>query len=669
MALAEMIKARVAVHKSVADELASKLQALGCCEFVSTGDAHGENAIAGLRASLWRIEELLGEVRFTMRLLEPLAQNKQSSLARMLEDIPGISFEELAAKIDENKFLTLVGYIRENERKLTECRAEIARYTGFITQTELLESIDYPLELFTKGTDQITGSIMTIAKPVSSQLRRMLSESLGDYFEVQELQSGPKDTSVTFAVLFHRKDQDKVLEICNELSACRVDVVKDFALTAKQEKERFLSEITGLEALESDLCASLCACADEGLEMARYYGDYWLIIKERLESMILSTSTEEVLIWSFWLPKDRLPMVKNEVKQREILTDFTLIEPDEDELPPTLLKNPEWSSCMEPLTLMYGTPTYGRADPTSLMAPFFFVFLGMCFGDAGYGLLLSGILGYFLVKHNLPPTLRKFSVMMFVGMLCTIVYGLISASFFGDSIDAFPFLSFLVPIKNKLQLLDPMNDPMTLLMISLGLGFVQIMFGLLIAMIENWKQGDRVAALADQGGWIIFLCGFVLYGFGAAGMITGPVAGLMKFVPISGAVILVATQGRAKTSFLGKLFSGVISLYNVTGYLGDILSYSRLLALGLGSAAVGMVLNLLATLLAGIPYVGIALAVIVFTLGHIFSIAVNLLGAFIHSLRLQYVEFFGKFYDANGKDFTPLRNRTQFIRLTDKQMV
>lgn len=666
MALAGMLKARVAVHKSIADELASKLQALGCCEFVAAAGVGEGNAAVGLKAELRRVDSLLGDARFAVRLLAPFEQNKESSFARMLGDVPEISFEKLAAKVDEAKFLALVDDIRENERKLTEYRAEISRYAGFVAQTKLLEAINYPLELFTSGTDRITGLVTTIAKPASSQLERLLSESLGEYFEVQELPSGLKDASVTFAVIFRREDQDRVLGICNGLSAARIDVAKDFALTAVQEQEKFSAEVARFEVLEKDACSALAACADEGLEMARYYGDYWLIIKERLESMISALSTEDVLIWSFWLPKKKLPLLEDEFKQYNILTDFALIEPDEDEQPPSLLRNPGWSSCMEPLTLMYGTPTYGSADPTSLMAPFFFLFLGMCFGDAGYGLLLSGILGYFLVKHNLPPTLRKFFVMMFVGMLCTVVYGLISASFFGDSIDAFPFLSFLVPIKNKLQLLDPMNDPMTLLMISLGLGFIQIMFGLLIAMRENWKRGDRIAALADQGGWIIFLCGLVIYGFSAAGMVTGSMAGLMKFVPILGALILVATQGREKTNFTGKLFSGIISLYNVTGYLGDVLSYSRLLALGLGSAAVGMVLNLLTTLLVSIPYVGIALAITVFVFGHLFSIAVNLLGAFIHALRLQYVEFFGKFYDANGRDFSPLQNRTQFVRLTDQ---
>jgi V/A-type H+-transporting ATPase subunit I len=129
-------------------------------------------------------------------------------------------------------------------------------------------------------------------------------------------------------------------------------------------------------------------------------------------------------------------------------------------------------------------------------------------------------------------------------------------------------------------------------------------------------------------------------------------------------LILVATQGRSKKSIPGKVFSGVMSLYNVTSYLGDLLSYSRLLALGLGSAAVGMVINMLANLVSSsIPMIGWLVGLLIFLVGHVFSIAVNILGAFVHSLRLQYVEFFSKFYEASGEEYSPLSLSTQYVRL------
>ena len=165
MALAEMSKARIAVHRSVADELVGKLQALGCCEF--TGEAGGaieSAAMLQLRARQRKTDELLSDVRFTVRLLEPLEVNKGSSIARMLGDIPTIGFSELAAKADEDKFRSFFAELREKERKATETRAEISRLKGLLTQTMLLNSIKYPLEFFTTGTEMIGGAVYTIPK-------------------------------------------------------------------------------------------------------------------------------------------------------------------------------------------------------------------------------------------------------------------------------------------------------------------------------------------------------------------------------------------------------------------------------------------------------------------------------------------------------------------------
>lgn len=665
MAFVGMIKARMAVHKSVANNIAADLQALGCCEFAELGEgSRSDGGITlGMSARRRHMEDLLSDARFVTRLLEPMEENKESSVARMLGDIPEISYDKLADRADETRFASFVNEMRQKDKKLSELRTEIARCRAFVAQTELLKSINYPMELFTKGTDKISGLVVSIAKPASSQFDRLLSEALGEFYELQELAGTPKDASVTFAVLYRKEDHDKALSVCNELSANRIEIPRDFELTAEREKERFTAEIARLEQLEAEICSGLAAVADEGLAMARYGGDYWGIEKNRLDSMINAVSTEEVLFWSLWLPEEKLGDVKLVTEKYDSLTDFSIVEPEEGELPPTMLRNPDWSSCMEPLTLMYGTPTYGTCDPSTVMAPFFFVILGMCFGDAGYGLLLSGLFGYLLIKHRMTPTLRRFFVILFGGMLCTVAFGFVSGSFFGDSIDAFPFLSALLPLKNKLQLLDPLNDPMTLLVISLGIGFVQIMVGLVLAFRMNWVKGDRFAALADQGGWMFFLVSIVVYGISSAGALPGVPAAAAKYASIAGALLLIATQGREKTNILGKIISGVLSLYNVTGYMGDVLSYSRILALGLGSAAVGMVLNLLAVLLTDVKYVGVFLAVLVFIVGHLFSITVNLLGAFIHSLRLQYVEFFGKFYDANGRDFKPLNQETKYARL------
>ncbi|MEG1836936.1 MAG: V-type ATP synthase subunit I [Synergistaceae bacterium] len=667
MALARMSKVQLALHNTIAAEIAQKLQTLGCCEFINKSNCGlSDGAIVEIRSKQCHIDELLADVRFVTRLLEPLEVNKESSFARMLGDIPEISFSDLSAKVDEMKFKTFVEETREKERELTECRAEIARQKGLISQLNVLKSIKWPLELFTSGTDMISGVVYAVQDVSVDEFISTLSSKFGEFFEYQKFESVENDSTVTFAFLLRKSDADAFQAVASEFSATRIDVPKEFILIASEEEKTISNKINTLETKEETIFNGIVSVADEGLEMARYYGDYWTILRDRIEAMLKGDSTQEVLIWSFWVPDEALCFVKKTLLPYDSLTEFNVVEPDEGEEPPTLLENPAWSSCSESLTLMYGTPTYGTIDPTSLMAPFFFLFFGMCFGDAGYGLILSGVFGYFLVRHQLSPALRKFFILLTIGMLCSIFVGAVTGSWFGDSITAFPFLSALIPFKDAVQFLDPMNDPMTFLKISLGLGFIHVIFGLMIAFAGSWKKGDKTSAVLDQLTWIFFLISLVIFGISAGGSLPQAFILPSKIATIAGALILIATQGREKGNIFSKLLSGILSLYNVTGFLGDVLSYSRLLALGLGSAAVGMVINLLGTLVSGTPYIGIFLAALIFIIGHTFSIVVNILGAFVHSLRLQYVEFFGKFYDAAGSDFAPLCNSTQFAKLVDE---
>ena len=204
------------------------------------------------------------------------------------------------------------------------------------------------------------------------------------------------------------------------------------------------------------------------------------------------------------------------------------------------------------------------------------------------------------------------------------------------------FLPFLVPVQQALMLVDPMTNPMQVLGISLLLGVVHLMFGLLIAAYDKLRTGQYLDAIGNDLSWVLFIVGLCLFGTAGGGMLPAFLALLGKAMAIAGAVVIFLYAGREKKGILSKALSGFLALYGSTSYLGDILSYSRLLALGFGSAVIGMIINLLGGMSAGIPYVGWLVAITVIVGGHLFSILVNILGTFVHPLRLQYVEFFGK---------------------------
>jgi V/A-type H+-transporting ATPase subunit I len=193
--------------------------------------------------------------------------------------------------------------------------------------------------------------------------------------------------------------------------------------------------------------------------------------------------------------------------------------------------------------------------------------------------------------------------------------------------------------------------------LSFGLGLIQIYTGIILSAYKNIRKGKIVDAFMDEGLWLVLLTGLVMMAF-------PNLAGIAKYVTAAGAIGLVLTQGRSQKNILKKFMSGLLSLYNVTSYLSDVLSYSRLLALGLATGVIATVINTMARML-GVNIFGYIAMLLVLIGGHLFNVAVNALGAYVHSSRLQYIEFFGKFYEGGGKPFQPLRIDTKYVDLED----
>ncbi len=662
MAVTNVKKAEFYIHKTDVNGVLAALQHTGSYEVIPFSDGNGNDVSRPVHSDLQRVESNLGEARFLLRFLEPHFKDNVSSLARTMGDRTQVSLTE-AKKIESSTDIKdLAERMRVFERRLMEIRSELSQLESTQALLSSMKGFPYPLEMLTSGTERVRGVFGSLPADQAEQWRKEAESILGSMGEAYLIKGAEKDKDIQAALFYEESFSQKASELNGRYSFSRIDL--PVALHGSVEKEAALGaeRMKALSAEEESILSKMKVESQKWVPTIHALSDYWNVLRDRYLSLSSGGSTEQVVMLRGWIPESKVSKVRSAVKSFDDSVELILSDPEEDDTPPSYMRNSSWVLPFENLTRLYGAPKYGELDPTPLLAPFFFVFFGMCLGDAGYGLLMVGFFTLFIRKYKrMPGTFKQFFQLFVLSGIAAVFVGVLTGSFFGDIIDAFDIFAFLRPLKNAPVLLNPMENPMVFLAISLALGVVQLLFGLGIAFYDALRKGNYMEAFADTGGWVVFLVGLLLWGGVAANFLPPETSALAKTMTILGAVVLVTTQGREKTGIISKLISGLLSLYGVTSYLGDVLSYSRLLALGLATTAVAVIINMLAGLASGVPYVGWLIAIILLIGGHVFSVAVNVLGAFVHSLRLQYVEFFSKFYTGGGRVFAPLTYKTNYV--------
>lgn len=664
MAVAKISKAEFYIHKSDVDEVLSILQNTGSYEIIPFNSSEEPEGNTPVHQDMPRVDFLLGETRFLLRFLEPRYQDSVSGLARTMGEKDVLSLEE-AAELDRRTDITAAAEeARRLERRLMEIRSEVTQVDSILSLLKSLEGFPYPLELLSTGTERVRGVLGELPAHQTKEWSQGAEALLGKSGEVYVAPGGDGDKDKLVAVFFEGELSQKVAEFNSSFLFNRIEIPPSLRSGVSEEMARLDRRRAALVSEEEVLLARAGETARRWVPDARRLLDYYSILRERYEALARGGVTEKVVMLRGWIPDSDLPRVRKSLAAFDSSIEIVISEPGPEDEVPTLMNNPAWCLPFENLTRLYGVPGYGEMDPTPLMAPFFFVFFGMCLGDAGYGLIMIGLFTWFLKKYRkMPQGFSEFFKLFVLSGVSTVIVGALTGSWFGDLVDAFAVFSFLRPLKNLPVVLNPMDNPMVFLALSLALGVFQLLFGLGIAFYDALRRRNYMAAYADAGGWIVFLVGLLVWGIALGGFLSPFWESLGKTVAIFGTAVLLATQGREKTGFVSKAISGLLSLYGATSYLGDVLSYSRLLALGLATSAVGVIINMLAGLAGDIPFVGWALALLLILGGHIFSIAVNVLGAFVHTLRLQYVEFFSKFYSGGGRAFSPLAYNTSYVTI------
>ena len=532
--------------------------------------------------------------------------------------------------------------------ELTSSRRRVNELSALTDQLAPFESVDLPLpRSSTEYTETVCGSLSP-----SSDLKA-LDAALAEHACVFEIVYETKLTRA--AVLTAYRDD---FEDCLAVAAAHGFVAATVTANAKEgcangRAKKARAELESKQKTVEDMEKEAEELANESLGELKTYLDYVEITLMRLEAKRDLRVTEKCAVIGAYVPTKAAEKVTAMLDEKGAAWDLSDADSSRENVP-ILLDNNKLGSKFEGIVGMYSFPKYDEFDPSFIMSFFYIAIFGLMFADVGYGVVLTlGCLAGLKLMHpkgNLKRFLGMFAICGISSMICGALFG----GYFGDMPARF-MTSFLgIPegrVPGLALAFDMMKDPITFLVVSLAMGALHLLCGMAVKFYILWREKRRFEAIFDVGSWFFVFIGIGVYFLNdKAGLI---VAGV-------GVLMLVCTQGRAAKNPIMKLAKGVMSLYDLIGYASDLLSYSRILALSLASAVIASVVNIFATM-NGLTVGGIIMFIVVGIIGHLLNFAVNILGTYVHTSRLQYIEFFGKFYEGGGREFAPLNADTKYV--------
>lgn len=440
----------------------------------------------------------------------------------------------------------------------------------------------------------------------------------------------------------------------------------DIRGTASENIQRLRTEIEALEAERAQLEARLAGFGPKREEIRRAL-DGAAIDRDREQSKEALAHTNTAFLLTGWVREDMTEKVRREIEKITDVYYLGFEDPSEGDAVPTVLKNSRLITPYEAVTNLYSLPAYGTIDGTPLMAPFYFIFFGMMLSDTVYGAVLA--LGAWAFLKYIKPRgmMENLAKVLLMGGISTIFMGLLFGTCAGVS---WPVIFRGTALENTFPIIDSSADPIAMLALCAAMGIIQMFYAVFIAAYSCIKHRDWAGAIVDNLSWVFIITGLLLMAAPSLGL-PAALGTAGKWMAIGFAAVVLLFAGRSKKNVAGRLMSGAGKLYDVTSWLGDVLSYARIFALGLSTGVIGLVLNtlcwdMLFASFKGNPVLMVVGFIIVTVLSvalHAFMMAISTLGCFVHSARLQYVEFFGKFYEAGGKAFKPLRYETKYVNV------
>jgi V/A-type H+-transporting ATPase subunit I len=631
MAIAEMKRIGLLMMRRDHNQLLKLAQRLGCLH-ITEADLPEELLS---RKDLARASELEAEIaryQWAIRKLAKYDPVKQS----MFRPLPDASMDDLEQAGQERAQHTIQA-VEDLERTAGELRGRESRIRAMLDQLSPWMQLDIPTEI-----NRSTRSVRVFTGTANAKgLERLLADWAGKPAVIKTLL--PVKDSLYFWAAVHMGEAERFLQALQVIGYQPVSLPDGTGTPIEQqgEAEKALLTIDNQKkALEEELRKEA-----EHLPVLRlgYEALQAELDREEAQAQMVHTASTSYLY--AWVPARAAPGVEAAVRAQFPDTVVAISDPKEGEEPPVLLRNNPVAAPFESIVTGFSMPHAGSLDPTAIMMPFFACFFGMMVSDAGYGIMMA-LLVPLLIKLMKPSKQgRKLFWVIGVGGVFTVFWGAMYNTWFGFA----PWPT----------LFDPVNDSLPVMLLCVALGAVHLFTGLGIAAYLNIRRGQYLDAVYDQLSWFSLVIGLGL-------LLLPQTSEIGKWMAIAGAAVIIITAGRQKSSNpFKRVLSGLGALYNVSGWLSDLLSYMRLFGMGLATGVIGMVINLLVGMVMESGAIGIIIGIPLFVGGHLFNAAINILGAYVHASRLQYIEFFGKFYEDGGIAFTPLGYSPRYVRVQD----
>ena len=645
MAIVDMSKFYLLAFKEKRESLLKELQKFKYVHLIDSGNDFSKEDLSAVSRSeeLIDIDDYLNKSKYVIERLEKI-EDKKPALESLKEGKKHFTYEEIKNRARKFNFSQIYKEISSIIDEIEKKEAENQEILNKVSELLPYKAIDIPLEdlKLTKFSKIYLG---TIPQRYKENFEELLKENDSVYFNVLHTDKN----YAYYLIICHKSDDEDVIDAFRKMG---------FTLVNFKEKGTINENINSLLERKSQNLDSIDTLNKELKNYLKYLDDFKIYYEYQSNEKLKVISSEKFLrtknldLIEGYVPSKFLKSFEDAI-QLICGDDYYLYKKEADRNShevPIMLKNNKFVGPFEMLTEMYSMPRYNEIDPTPFFAPFYFIFAGIMIGDLGYGLLV--FIGSLLALKffNLDKATKRFMTFFNYLSISAMIFGLVFGSFFGG----------IIPLPT---LINPAEDIMEMLMLSLLLGGVHIFFALGIKAYMDIRDNKPKDAFYDVGLWYMALIGAIGFGLSKAVAMNPIVVKILFYAMIIAMVGIVLTGGRSEKTTLAKFGWGVYALYGISSYIGDFVSYLRLMALVLSGSFIGLAVNMIAGMLFGSSIIGKLFAIVIFLVFQAFNCFLCYLSAYVHTARLTYVEMFNKFYEGGGVPFKKMVEDSKYFNI------